>query len=141
MAFLTGLSVEDIRFRKLSGEPLAMMMVLGIGYQIYEESSSWITVLCGMGIGLVFLGISYITKEALGYGDSILIGVLGLFVGAIELIEILMVTWIGVMVIAMILLMIKRFHRRTALPFVPFLTVGYCVTSAYNYIVQCGGGM
>lgn len=141
MAFLTGLSVEDMRFRKVSGELLVMMAVLGIGYQLYEKNGSWISVLCGVGIGVGFLVISYVTKEALGYGDSILIGVLGVFVGAIELIEILMTTWIAVAVIAMILLMFKRFSRKTALPFVPFLTLGYGVTSVYNYIVQYAGGI
>ena len=140
MAFLTGLSVEDMRFRKVSGELLVMMAVLGISYRIYEKNNSWISMLCGIGIGVIFLIISYITREALGYGDSILIIVLGLFVGAVELIEILTMTWIVLALSAMILLTFKRFSRKTALPFVPFLTLGYGVTSVYNYIIQYAGG-
>lgn len=141
MAILIGLSVEDIRFRKVSGEWMLMMAVLGIGYRFYEKGGSWKSVLFGIGIGIVFLLISYATGEALGYGDSILICVLGLFVGALELIEILMTTWIAAAIIAMVLLMFKRFSRKTALPLVPFLTLGYGVTTIYHHISQCAGGM
>ena len=65
MAILIGLSVEDIRFRKVSGEWMLMMAVLGIGYRFYEKGGSWKSVLFGIGIGIVFLLISYATWEAL----------------------------------------------------------------------------
>lgn len=141
MAFLTGLSVEDIRFRKLSGELMGTMLFLGITYHIFRQEISWIMVLGGIGIGMVFLGVSYITREALGYGDSIVICILGVFVGAAELIEMLVMTWVTVSIVAMVLLFYRHFSRKASLPFIPFLTLGYGVVTLGTYIGEMSGGL
>lgn len=134
--FLAGVSAEDIRTRKVPGELLIMMAVLAASYQIWMKELTWKSVLGGFGMGILFLFISYITREALGYGDSILICILGIFVGAAELIEILVLAWMGVAVVSMILLIKRKNSRKTAVPFIPFLLMGYCIVSIGTYLAE-----
>ena len=134
--FLAGVSAEDIRTRKVPGELLVMMAVLAAVYQIWMTELTWKLVLGGFGMGILFLFISYITREALGYGDSILICILGIFVGAAELIEILMLAWMSVAVVSMMLLMKRRVSKKTSVPFIPFLLVGYCIVSIGTYLTE-----
>ena len=78
LAFMTGFSVEDLRFRTVSRDLLSIMAILGIGYQLWTRETSWKQIMGGVVIGMFFIFISFITKEALGYGDSILISILGI---------------------------------------------------------------
>lgn len=137
--FLAGLTAEDIRTRKVSEELLIMMSILAAGYQIWTKEISWNLIISGLGIGLVFLFVSYVTRESLGYGDSILICILGLFVGGMELIEILVIAWLGAAVVSMILLLRRKFGKKLAVPFVPFLSLGYSVVSICTYLAEYSG--
>lgn len=134
--FLAGLTAEDIRTRKVPEELLMMMGILAAGYQFWTKEVTWNLMIGGLLIGLIFLVISYVTRESLGYGDSILICILGLFVGATELIEILMIAWLGTAVVSMVLLTRKKFGKKLAVPFVPFLALGYSVVSLCTYLAE-----
>ena len=64
-------------------------------------------------------------NQKIGYGDSLLIIVLGTFLGMWKLL-ILLLGAFGLAAAVSILLMIKRkFTRKSMIPFVPFLTVAY----------------
>lgn len=141
LAFMTGFSVEDLRFRTVSRDLLSIMAILGIGYQLWTRETSWKQIMGGVVIGMFFIFISFITKEALGYGDSILISILGIFVGMTELIEILILSWCVVVIVSMILMAKRRFSRKTALPFVPFLLIGYSIVSICTYYTGQSGGV
>ena len=79
----------------------------------------------GILTGFLFMGISRLTEEKIGYGDSLLIIVLGTFLGMWKLL-ILLLGAFGLAAAVSILLMIKRkFTRKSMIPFVPFLTVAY----------------
>ncbi len=136
LAILLVLSIEDICFRKISEYLLLVLAVLGVIYQIGWGEVSFVSIVGGVGIGVTFLFISYITKEALGYGDSLLIGILGLYLGTIGVIETLIVAWGMATFAAGIVLIRKRFSKKTIIPFVPFLTGGYMVESIFEYLEQ-----
>lgn len=85
----------------------------------------WRAVAGGILTGFLFMGISRLTEEKIGYGDSLLIIVLGTFLGMWKLL-ILLLGAFGLAAAVSILLMIKRkFTRKSMIPFVPFLTVAY----------------
>ena len=69
------------------------------------------------------MGISRLTEEKIGYGDSLLIIVLGTFLGMWKLL-ILLLGAFGLAAAVSILLK-RKFTRKSMIPFVPFLTVAY----------------
>ena len=101
IVYLTCLSVIDIRTRKI---PI------------------W---LLGAGVGIAFLGISKITREAFGYGDGIVILILGICLGLWDLLIVLMVSFLGASLIAILLLVWSKGAKKQSMPFIPFLCIGY----------------
>ena len=99
MVILTGLSFMDYKIRKVPRDVLLLCMVGTVLYQAVTQNIDWMVSLGGGLIGMIFIGISKITREAIGYGDSL--GILAL--GCVTL----------------------RRKKSLAFPFYPFLTVGY----------------
>ena len=69
--------------------------------------------------------ISRLSREALGYGDSLLILILGIQLGFWGLLETLTYSMFLLGVSSLIYLVLKGNHREISIPFVPILTVGY----------------
>ena len=118
--YLISLSYSDMKRRKLSVGFLSALV-----FQAITGIESWRAVAGGILTGFLFMGISRLTEEKIGYGDSLLIIVLGTFLGMWKLL-ILLLGAFGLAAAVSILLMIKRkFTRKSMIPFVPFLTVAY----------------
>ena len=88
-------------------------------------SGAWKSYLAGLVIGSFFIVISKATREGLGYGDSWLMCILGGYLGIWNMLELLVVTWMLTAVAAGIILARSRFKKRTSMPLVPLITVGY----------------
>lgn len=127
LVYLGSLAVLDIRNRRLPIWLLALGGVLAVGFQIFWRGMPELLIASGGMVGLVFLAVSKITKEAFGYGDSILIGVLGIYLGFWNLLSLLTAAFLFAAVTAMAVLVRQKFHRKALLPFVPFLGTGYAV--------------
>ena len=81
LGILAGMSVTDLLYRKVSGELLAAAGIGAVIFQIcYGKCNVWILG-GGIAVGLCFLGISRLTGEGIGYGDSIMILLLGIYLG------------------------------------------------------------
>ena len=76
-------------------------------------------------LGFVFLLISKCTKEAIGYGDSWLIMILGIHLGSLQTIEVLFVASVLAGIVSLFCLWRCRWKRNATLPFVPFLCISY----------------
>lgn len=125
LVFLTGISVEDIRYRKISFPTLAAGWGLTLVYGLCFREAALPICFLGAGIGGVFLGLSSLTKGAFGYGDSMIICMLGVYLGAWKLLFLLTCAFAGLGAFAVILLAKCKWNRKTAFPAIPFLTVGY----------------
>ena len=73
MAVLTGLSMMDYRIRKVPRDVLLLCMAGVIIYQVLTGNVDWKLSVAGGLSGILFLWISKITNEAIGYGDSLAI--------------------------------------------------------------------
>ena len=125
MAVLTGLSVMDYRIRKVPRDVLLLCMAGVIIYQVLTGNVDWKLSVAGGLSGILFLWISKITNEAIGYGDSLAILILGIYLGIWGLLEVLMTAFFILGIIGLICVVIKRKKKGLAFPFYPFLTVGY----------------
>lgn len=123
--FLTVLSVLDIRYRQV---PLMLLIAGGCFALICRGIQGDMDIRIaagGMLVGVVFLVISKVTGEAFGYGDSILITVLGLYLGIWEVLELLFLAFMMAAVFSILGLCLHRFSRKLSFPFMPFLALAY----------------
>ena len=81
--------------------------------------------LAGAVLGAVFFLISRFTKEAVGYGDSWIILLLGVQLGIFRVLQLLLVASLMVAIIAVFYLWRHKWKRNETLPFVPFLAIAY----------------
>lgn len=129
------ISYIDIRVRQV---PVPLLVLSGVAAGVYHlavrETEPRI-LLGGAAVGFLFLLVSKVTEEGLGYGDSWGILILGIYLGLWELLGVLCVTFLFLFLFAMAALCIRKMSRSCTLPFFPFLTGGYLVT------MLIGGGI
>lgn len=70
--------------------------------------------------GILFLWISKITNEAIGYGDSLAILILGIYLGIWGLLEVLMTAFFILGIIGLICVVIKRKRKDLLFLFIHF---------------------
>ena len=125
MGILTGLSVIDIKCRKI---PIGILAAADAGALIYQalfRKEDAALVFGGIAVGILMLAISRLTEESIGYGDSLGIAGLGGYLGFWKLLEVLAAAFFLLAVCGILVLTKKRMERKSALPFYPFLAVSY----------------
>ncbi len=76
-------------------------------------------------VGIIFLFLSKCTKEAIGYGDSLLIFILGIHLGGLCLLRVLFLASVIAAIASLFRLWKHGWKRNATLPFVPFLSIAY----------------
>lgn len=128
LVFLIGMSVVDIRCHKVPVNVLIAGMACAVLYQVFLMCSAGTEVLQiagGVGIGALFLIVSKVTREGIGYGDSLGILSLGIYLGFMKLIEVLAGALFLLVIVSIVMLTVKKMSRKFTLAFYPFLTAGY----------------
>lgn len=128
LVILTILSVIDIRYRKVPQHLLVVGNLGAIWYQCMVGGLDRWLLICGGCIGVIFLIISRVTKEEIGYGDSWGILMLGIFLGVWGVLEVLLLSFLLLIIAAILYFISGRLRRKSTLPFYPFLTAGYLLT-------------
>lgn len=125
LLFLGAAAIWDLRMRcvpigyLLFGTAAVIVLQIGLG------RVEWY--LCGFGamFGGIFLLISKCSDEGIGYGDSWMIFNLGIFLGVWRLTAVLFLAFLGVTVAAAFGVASGKYNRKSRIPFLPFLLVGY----------------
>lgn len=125
--YVLALSIQDIRKRMISVRLLAIGAVVTIIWQIISNTQSLWNCLGGIILGMLFVGISRLTNEALGYGDSFFIMIQGVYLGIWNLMYVLIIAFTLTALYSIYLLIRFRFQREKALPFIPFLAAGHII--------------
>ena len=97
-------------------------MILSV---ICERTVSTGEIIAGILAGAFFLLISKLTKESFGYGDSILIVIMGAFLGFWSLMSVLFMAFFMAGLFSVIMLLKTKFHKKSKFPFIPFLMAAY----------------
>ena len=114
----------DWKRKEISVRILLIMTFLA-SIKVVFFSEKFLEVILGLGIGVGFLLISKCTEEQIGYGDSWLILVLGIYVGFEKLLILLFTASLGAAIFSLIFCMIHKWNRNFTIPFVPFLAAAY----------------
>jgi len=125
MGFLAVLSVFDIKRKEI---PILLLIFMGVAvlfFRIFLIKKSLTDFWGGIVVGGLFLMGSKVTKEAIGYGDSLSILALGGFTGGMAVVEIVMWASVGASLISLFVCMKNGWRRKNTLPFLPFLAAGY----------------
>lgn len=123
--YLLILSVMDIRKRKLRLEILLAGFPAAAVCGFFVRDIPIALLAAGGAVGVVFLIISRTTEESLGYGDSILITVLGIYMGFWNILTLLVTAFFLGAVFSGVMLVRKKYTGKSSFPFVPFLTAAY----------------
>ena len=84
-----------------------------------------VDVVWGVVIGLCFFLLSKITREQIGYGDSWLITILGIYLGGEVMACLLLAACFGAGLFSLIFCSVYQWNRKYTIPFFPFLTAAF----------------
>ena len=125
LVYISVLAVMDFKFRKLPLKFLLSGFLLVAAGCFCGRDISAVLLCAGGCAGLFFLLISRISGEAFGYGDSILILIIGAFIGFWDLLYLLFGAFSMAAVFSAVMMIRHRFNRKSSFPFVPFLAAAY----------------
>ena len=116
LAILAMFAYQDWKTQKLSVYLLLASGIIGLVCHLCIRQLTMSELLLGAAVGIAMLGIGFLTREKVGYGDGALVAVCGIFL-ALILLELT----------ALFLIVVRKKGRRYRIPFCPFLLAGYLV--------------
>ena len=120
-------SVRDIVCKEVDIREIMALITLMVVYIFMDDTFKMINSIWGLLFGLLLIVFSKLSKQALGFGDAIVLLVLGVGFGVYRVIYIFMISLIISSVIAIIFFLLKKVGRKTQLPFIPYITIAVMV--------------
>lgn len=125
LTMLSIMSIMDLKSKRINLYFLIPFLVSGVICNLSYQLVPLTSLIGGVGIGIVLLMISFVTKGKIGSGDGIILMVTGLFLGFYDnLLLLLSATFLSAIVGAFILLK-KGMNKKYEIPFIPFLLLSF----------------
>ena len=118
-------SVSDARKKTIPAVLLIVFSIVVAGIALFDNAVNVRFRVGGLFMGSLFFLISKCSKEAIGYGDSWLILLLGIYLGYLHAFEVLFGASLLAGVVSVFFLWKCGWKKKATLPFVPFLTLSY----------------
>lgn len=118
-------SIEDIKTMTIPLIGIGGFTIIGIVLCFFYPMFSLPEILGGILIGILLLFISWISKEAIGRGDGLLMVTCGLYLGFRGNMILLFYGLLLSGITTGVLLITKQLKRKQRVPFVPFLLCTY----------------
>ena len=125
LLFLFAAAFMDFRSGQLSLWFFLGAMAAGLLLRIIVGSISIKSLLLGIIPGAVLFLIALLTKQAIGYGDCLLLVVTGIFLGLTFTILLFLISLLFAGAASILLLAMKKRKRKEALAFAPFILASY----------------
>lgn len=124
MSYLIMAAYVDIKRKMVSVKLAVLAAASGIVLYFLEPQMEIAEWLAGfLPAALLFL-TAWGTKQAIGFGDGCVLGVIGVYTGFWGSIGSLMLGLLLSCPVSLFLLICKKADRKQAIPFVPFLAIG-----------------
>lgn len=117
-------SIFDIRSKRLPLWITGVGTAIGIILWLIEGSCDLMQFVA-MVPGLLCLLIARVSREAIGYGDGLLLGMMGMYLKFSVLLGVCLWAFTIAGIVALFLLVTKKRNGKQEIPFVPFLFLGY----------------
>lgn len=124
--YLLFLAIWDVKERRLSRWMLGTALLFSL-LGFFVPGGAWIERGLGVGIGVLFCGISFISREGIGWGDSLLLVLLGAAFGGARLLFVLGAALALLLAVALVLFVLRKVGHKDRLPFLPFLFIGFVI--------------
>ncbi len=117
--------VSDLLYFIISDKVLIVFFVWFLVLQVIFEYRGWLDAVAGSLLGFLFLLLlAILSKGGIGGGDIKLMGVLGLVLGFQGAFNTMMIASIIGLIVGIIGMLMKKYTRKTAIPFGPYLALG-----------------
>lgn len=123
-------TVTDVRTRLVPVWFAGIFSACALLYHLLFTTSMLKEVVFGALMGLLFIGISRISRGALGMGDAVLILSLGIWCGLQDSFTVILFAFILSGLFGGIVLLVRKKKRQETLPFVPFLLLAAVISFA-----------
>lgn len=127
-------SYWDLRYYAIPNKVTIACAIAGIALSVAGDRGMT-DFAAGILPGVVCLIMGKITKEAIGYGDGLLLCAMGTLIGWEELLSVLLHALMIAGMYSLVLITLGRRKKKDVLAFVPFLFLGVCI----QYGVGMGG--
>ena len=124
-AVLVVCGIRDWKKREIPIWWLVVASVLVVAGVLIWGRNMWISRMVGVFVGIFFLFVSKYSKEAIGYGDSWLILLLGLYLGSLRALQVLFFAAVAAGIGGLFFLWKRKWKRDIAIPFVPYMALAY----------------
>ena len=114
----------DTKQREFDKEIIVITFFAGLTIMLTYGEERWLAYAGGIAIGLLFLLIAKLTEEKIGYGDGMLILLVGMNVGIKAQLQILAIAFSLLFIAGIAAFFLRRKWKNMRLPFVPFLLLG-----------------
>ena len=122
---LMAMAYRDWRTKQISCLSLVLMAALVLVLRmLFVEDTIWST-LGGIAVGISFFFISKYSRESIGYGDSWLILLLGIFIGGKMIMEVIFTASFLAALYSIGYGLARGWNRKNTIPFIPFLAAAY----------------
>jgi leader peptidase (prepilin peptidase)/N-methyltransferase len=118
-------SVYDWKYKKISMTSIIFGFILAGIICKCTGDYIWTDSLAGAAVGVFVILCSVITRGQIGIGDGIVFCLTGIGCGLLENISLLFISLLFAAVLSLVLLLSKKAGKKTRIPFVPLITMGY----------------
>ena len=132
--FLGAAAVLDVRYRRVSRRMAAGYLVLVTAGHLFFREAGAAFFLTGILPGVFCFAVSWITREGLGYGDSLMVLLCGLSLGFSRAAVLILAAFFLTALLAALLLSLKKADRKTQLPFLPFLFLADLIWETFSFL-------
>lgn len=124
------ISIIDIATQKIPVVVLVFMAAVGMVCTITGGKTMG-SVAIAVVPGIVLLAAAFVTKQQIGYGDAVVIILMGLFVTADIICSALVMGLSIAGILSVIMIAFKRSNMKKQIAFTPFLLLGYGLTGVF----------
>lgn len=124
------ISIIDVATQKIPIVVLLFMAGVGVVCTVMEQKAVS-SVAIALIPGIVLLAVAFLTKQQIGYGDAVVIILMGLFVTADIICSALVMGLSIAGVLSVIMIAFRKSNLKKQIAFTPFLLLGYGLTGVF----------
>lgn len=131
LIFLGLSAISDFKYKKISTIVTVAAFICGVVFQLVIGQLHIYEIAGGCILGAVFLLAAKLTREAVGYGDGLILIATGAFLGIMNNLLLLTVSLALAALFMVGMLVVNKARKKSEFPFIPFMLGGYVLMLAF----------
>ena len=129
--------IQDIKTQKITSRYLklgAVMSCIIFFFFLYSVNFQWKQWMVCLVPGIIFLIVAKITKEQIGYGDGLVLFILGICLGGADIWKLCMISIYLSTFYTLIMVVRRKLNRKDRIPYLPFLWISHLLLWGMKYV-------